>query len=139
MLSRDIYESFSDVVRWTTILILAAIRACYPVHDFQFDVSDAFQSTRTDDDPLETPKPLYYKQAPGFEVTSAKGEKLVYRALTAHQGRIDSARLFSTKFGRDCAKRAGMRRYLWDAALGLPPRSACHHVRRFGKGSGFCS
>ena len=39
------------------------------------------------------------------------------RALTAHQGRIDSARLFSTKFGRTCAKRAGMRRYLWDPQL----------------------
>jgi hypothetical protein len=115
-MSRDIYESFSDVVRWTTVLILAAIRACYPVHDFQFDVSDAFQSTRTDD-PLEMPKPLYYKQAPGFEVTGANGAKLVCRALTAHQGRIDSARLFSTKFGRDCAKLAGMRRYLWDPQL----------------------
>ena len=63
------------------------------------------------------PKPLYYKQAPGFEVTGANGEKLVCRALTAHQGRIDSARLFSTKFGRDCAKLAGMRRYLWDPQL----------------------
>jgi hypothetical protein len=116
-MSRDIYESFSDVVRWTSVLILAAIRACYPVHDFQFDVSDAFQSTRTDSDPLDTPKPLYYRQAPGFEVTGANGEKLVCRALTAHQGRIDSARLFSTKFGRDCAKLAGMRRYLWDPQL----------------------
>jgi hypothetical protein len=38
-------------------MILVAIRACYPVHDFQFDVSDAFQSTRTDD-PLEMPKPV---------------------------------------------------------------------------------
>jgi hypothetical protein len=105
------------VVRWTSVLILAAIRACYPVHDFQFDVSDAFQSTRTDSDPLDMPKPLYYRQAPGFEVTGANGEKLVCRALTAHQGRIDSARLFSTKFGRDCAKLAGMRRYLWDPQL----------------------
>ena len=33
-MDRDIYESFSDVVRWTTVLILAAIRACYPVIDF---------------------------------------------------------------------------------------------------------
>ena len=79
-MSRDIYESFSDVVRWTTVLILAAIRACYPVHDFQFNVSDAFQSARTDD-PLDTPRPLYYKQAPGFEVTGANGEKLVCRAI----------------------------------------------------------
>ena len=53
----------------------------------------------------------------GFEVYGANGEKLVCRALTAHQGRIDSARLFSTKFGRTCAKRAGMRRYLWDPQL----------------------
>ena len=105
------------MVRWTTVLILAAIRACYPVYDFQFDVSDAFQSTRTDSDPLAMPKTLDYRQAPGLEVTRSNGEKLVCRALTAHQGRIDSARLFSTKFGRDCAKLAGMRRYLWDPQL----------------------
>jgi hypothetical protein len=104
-------------VSWTTVLILAAIRACYPVHDFQFDVSNAFQATRTDEDPSESPKPLYYNQPPGFAVYGANGEKLVCRALTAHQGRIDSARLFSTKFGRTCAKRAGMRRYLWDPQL----------------------
>ena len=58
-MDRDIYESFSDVVCWTTVLILAAIRACYPVLDFQFDVSNAFQATRTDDDPSDSPKPLY--------------------------------------------------------------------------------
>ena len=86
-MDRDIYESYSDVVRWTTVLILAAIRACYPVHDFQFDVSDAFQATRTDEDPSDSPKPLYYRQGPGFEVYGANGEKLVCRALTAHQGR----------------------------------------------------
>jgi hypothetical protein len=44
---------------------------------------------------------------------------------SAHQGRIDSARLFSTKFGRDCAKLAGMRRYLWDPQ----PWTACRYVR----------
>ena len=67
-MDRDIYESYSDVVRWTTVLILAAIRACYPVHDFQFDVSNAFQATRTDENPSESPKPLYYYQPPGFVV-----------------------------------------------------------------------
>ena len=79
--------------------------------------ADVQYRTGVFDDPLEMPKPLYYKQAPGFEVTGTNGEKLVCRALTAHQGRIDSARLFSTKFGRDCAKLAGMCRYLWDPQL----------------------
>ena len=85
-MDRDIYESYSDVVRWTTVLTLAAIRACYPVHDFQFDVSDAFQATRTDDDPSDSPKPLYYRQGPGFEVYGANGEKLVCRALKLTKG-----------------------------------------------------
>ena len=48
-MDRDVYVSFSDVLRWHSFLILVSIRATYRgVVSFHFDVSDAFQSTRTD-------------------------------------------------------------------------------------------
>ena len=116
-MDRDVYESFADVVRFTTVLVLVALRSSYKLIDFQFDVCDAFQATRTDDDPDDPPPLLYYRQATGFDTRGPNGERLVCRALTGHQGRIDSARLFGTKFGRTLLRRAGCRRHMWDPKL----------------------
>ena len=61
-MDRDMYKSFADVVRFTTIKVFACIRAAYGyvgtfngervgMLTFQFDIGDFFQSTRTDSDP----------------------------------------------------------------------------------------
>ena len=97
-MDRDVYESFSDVLCWTTFLVLCAILANYDVIDVHFDVANAFQDTKTDE--LGELPDLFYHLAPGFEQHDANGGKLCCRAKTAHQGRIDSARLFGTAFGR---------------------------------------
>eukprot|EP00966_Prymnesium_polylepis_P141662 3271355-Prymnesium_polylepis.2 len=124
-MSREIYESYSDVMKWVTLLIMGAIRSSYKVDDFQFDISDAFQATRTDKpvaplngpnvgDQLSNGPRLFYRQAPGFEEFGPNGEKMVCAAKTAQQGRIDSARLFGTAFGHTLLKRAGARRQISD-------------------------
>ena len=111
-MDRDIYDSFSDVVRWTTVILIFNLRARYDLVDFHFDISNAFQSTRTDN--MNDQPRLFSYQAPGFEVKGPNGEKLVCEQHVGMQGRIDAAALFGTKFGATIVKRVGCRRCLWD-------------------------
>ena len=121
-MDRDVYDSFSDVLRWQTLMLLVAIRATYKgLIDFHFDVQDAFQATRVDDANATTTKkqpPVFCHQAPGFVKLDPDGVPYVIEVLTAHQGRIDSARLFGQCFGASCEK-AGCYRSVWDNELWL--------------------
>eukprot|EP00966_Prymnesium_polylepis_P054639 1262882-Prymnesium_polylepis.1 len=47
-MDRDMYESFHDVMRSTSLWIMANIAAHYEVIDLQLDVSNAFQAARRD-------------------------------------------------------------------------------------------
>eukprot|EP00966_Prymnesium_polylepis_P052555 1216904-Prymnesium_polylepis.1 len=47
-MDRDVYESFHDVMRNTTLWIMADIAAHYDVINLQLDVSNAFQAARRD-------------------------------------------------------------------------------------------
>jgi len=107
-MDREVYDAYSEVMHWNTLLMLIAIRASYAgIVDFHFDVGSAFQATRTDDpDDAELPS-LYCEQAKGFERYDSQGNAFVVKVLTAHQGRIDSARLFSKKFGKTLKTRLG--------------------------------
>ena len=121
-MDREVYDSFSDVLRWETLLVLVAIRANYKgIRDFHFDVKDAFQATRTDTAQSEAvrnqPK-VYCHQAPGFVELDPDGVPYVCEVNTAHQGRIDSARLFGQEFGASCLK-IGCYRSTWDNELWL--------------------
>ena len=67
-MNRDLYDAYSEVIRWETLLILIAIRASYAgIVDFHFDVGSAFQATRTYDIDSKTMPDLYCEQAKGFE------------------------------------------------------------------------
>ena len=51
-MDRGVYQSFADVVRFPTILVLPAMRATYDLVDFQFDVNNAFQDLVSDNELL---------------------------------------------------------------------------------------
>ncbi len=99
---RDKYEAYSNVVRFSVIKVLICIRVTYrsksgtKLIDFHFDCSNAFQATRTD---VKSEKltPLYCEQAAGFKQRDSRGNAYVCKVLVAHQGRIDSARLYLDK------------------------------------------
>ena len=129
-MDRDIYQSFADVVKFTTVKVMACIRAAYAVIDFQFDVTNAFQCTRTDEGSLagKLGRPdVYVRTAPGFPRKGADGRPQCCRLLVGMQGRIDSANLFSAEFIADC-KKAGCYAAIWDPQLFIfhhgPPASS---------------
>ena len=123
---RDKYEAYSNVVRFSVIKVLICIRVTYrsksgtKLIDFHFDCSNAFQATRTD---VKSEKltPLYCEQAAGFKQRDSRGNAYVCKVLVAHQGRIDSARLFGQAFHKLMIA-AGLRElvyapkaYMWHA------------------------
>ena len=117
-MDRNVHESYADVCKWTTILVIANIRCHYNCVDFQFDVSNAFQNTEREiiaykkgDTP---PKAVYCYQAAGFTETGSNAERLCCMLLMVMQGAIDASRLFGTAFGKTLMERAGCRRMLWD-------------------------
>ena len=113
-MDRNLYDAFSDVVRWSTVILIFNLGARYNLVDFQFDISDAFQSSRTDTPDMGNFPRLFSWQAPGFEERGPNGEKLCCEQLVGMQGRIDAAAIFGTKFGRTLLKRIGCRRLTWD-------------------------
>ena len=121
-MDRSKYNSFSDTVRWATVMLIVTIRAAYDVVDFHFDISNAFQNTRTDEH-ARAPKTqraarrLFCRQAPGFEERAPNGAKQVAEILVGFQGAIDAANLFGGEFIYDAVKDAGVRRCTWDREL----------------------
>ena len=69
-MSREIFKSFQQVARITSINILTIIFSAYMdlLEDIQMDDSNAFQATRTDtDSAVDQARPkLYADMAPGF-------------------------------------------------------------------------
>ena len=102
--------------------MLVSIRANHKgIIDFHFDVDDAFQATRTDKARTEAvqkrPK-VYCAQAPGFVELDPDGIAYALEVLTAHQGQIDSARLFGQEYSASCTE-VGCYRATWDNELWL--------------------
>ena len=69
------------------MLVRAAIRAHYAVEDWQFDIGNAFQATRTDSPDSQHLPELYYEQAKEFEERGPNGEKLVAEIMEAAKTR----------------------------------------------------
>ena len=109
-------------MRWATVVLIATLRAAYDVVDFHFDISNAFQNTRTDEQ-ARAPKTqkaarrLFCRQAPGFEERAPDGSKQVAEILVGFQGAIDAANLFGGEFIFDAVRDAGVRRCIWDREL----------------------
>ena len=82
-MDRDIFTAYADVMRMSSLKIIIAIRAGYyaKLVDFQADLVDAFQSTRTDGSVPEIVDKefIYIYQPKGFEKFGLNGEELVGR------------------------------------------------------------
>ena len=105
-MDRDMYKSFSEMMRMSTFQVIVAVGATYYalLCKFTLDVNDAFQATRTDK-PGEKQPPLYCRQPPGFEqrgdgTTFPKGTRLVCKVNAGLQGRIDATKLFDDRVVR---------------------------------------
>ena len=59
-MDREVYKSFSEMMRMTSFKIVLCIKASYYplLCEFTSDVSDAFQSTRTADIETKDGKPI---------------------------------------------------------------------------------
>ena len=115
-MDRSVYKAHAETLRAVTFKIIISLKAGYWIYfcTFLIDCSNAFQATRTDDDPNAVK--LYCWPAPGFTKLNARGERMVCEVNTAMQGRIDATRLFSDKlFG--LLERADWMRSLWDPQL----------------------
>ena len=123
-MDRELYRSFTDTVRWHTVLVIVAVRCAYAVIDFHFDVKDAFQATRTDEK-ARAPKVvaakrlLFCYQAPGFVQLDHRGRPKVCRVKVGMQGAIDSMYIFGEAISHDLLTAIGCRRALWDRQLWL--------------------
>ena len=117
-MDRDVYESFHDVMRATSLWIMANIAAHYNVIDVQFDVGNAFQAARRDTSSAHgKPLPkLFAHYPPGFQEVDADGNKMCAEVLSAHQGTIDAANIFGKQFESDL-KDAKFRSMVWDPKL----------------------
>ena len=116
-MDRKRHESYAEVCRWTSVLIIIHIRCAYETVSFSFDISNAFQNTfrhKAVEPGHPPPTRMFCYQAPGFAEHGPDGEKLCCELLMLMQGAIDASRLFGTAFGHTLLKRAGARRALWD-------------------------
>ena len=116
-MDRTKHESYAEVCRWTSVLIIIHIRCAYETVSFSFDISNAFQNTfrhKAVEPGHPPPTRMFCYQAPGFAEHGPNGEKLCCELLMLMQGAIDASRLFGTAFGHTLLKRAGARRALWD-------------------------
>ena len=121
-MDRNLFHSFADTVRWTSVCCILALRASYDVVDFHFDVKNAFQATRTDDS-ARAPKirqqqrRMYHTQAHGHVELDEHGVPYVCESFVAQQGAIDAAHLFGHAFTHDILADLGVRRSTWDREL----------------------
>ena len=116
-MDRKKHESYAEVCRWTSVLIIIHIRCAYKTVSFSFDINNAFQSTfrsKAVEPGHPPPTRMFCYQAPGFAEHGPDGEKLCCELLMLMQGAIDASRLFGTAFGHTLLKRVGARRALWD-------------------------
>ena len=117
-MDRDMYKAFTETLRMTSFRIIMALKAGYYKFFccFLLDCSNAFQATRTDDDP-DQPL-LYCWPAPGFERYDEKGERMACKLNCGMQGRVDATRLFNDRLQK-ILERAECMRSLWDPQLNI--------------------
>ena len=111
-MDKSVYVGFSEVCMTSSIKLMAALLAAYPLMSFLFDCGNAFQATRTDNGTVRSEK-LYCEQAPGFNVKDEDGNSMVCEILVALQGRVDAARLFGDRLEQIIFKLGG-KRSTWD-------------------------
>ena len=119
-MSKEIFKSFQQVARTTSVNILTIIFCAYMkfLEDIQMDDSNAFQATRTDtDSPADQARPkLYAEMAPGFVEYDADGVPMIYELLTSFQGRIDASYLYGMR-KKEILKLLGFHPKLWDPEI----------------------
>ena len=116
-MSREVFKSFAQVARTSSIHILVVIFVTYMdrLEDIQMDDSNAFQATRTDtgsDQDKKRPA-LYTEMAPDFVEYDEHGKAIIRELLTSFQGRIDASYLYGEKKLEILAK-CGFHPMLWD-------------------------
>ena len=136
-MDRDMYESFHDVMRSTSLWIMANIAAHYDVIDLQLDVSNAFEAARRDrpdDNAHKKPRAkLFAHYPPEFQRVDDAGFKQCAEVLSAHQGTIDAANIFGSQFDADL-RAAMFRSMIWDPKLYLlyfgPPIPSAYSLEK---------
>ena len=116
-MSREVFKSFAQVARTSSIHILVVIFVTYMdrLEDIQMDDSNAFQATRTDtgsDQDKKRPA-LYTEMAPDFVEYDEHGKAMIRELLTSFQGRIDASYLYGEK-KREILAKCGFHPMLWD-------------------------
>ena len=120
-MDRDKFKAHAETLRITSYRIILACKGGYweAFCEFLLDCSDAFQSTRTDDVPVDQQVPLYCWPAPGFERRTTDGKRMACKVNVAMQGRIDATLLFNTKLFDLLIHKAGMTRLMWDKQVAV--------------------
>ena len=120
-MDRSKCKAHAETLRMSSYRVILACKGGYwnAFCEFLLDCSDAFQSTRTDDVPMDQQDPLYCWPAPGFEQVSDKGERMACKVNIAMQGRIDATLLFNTKLFDLLVLKAGMTRLMWDKQVAV--------------------
>ena len=120
-MDRDKFKAHAETLRISSYRIILACKGGYwhAFCEFLLDCSDAFQSTRTDDVPLEEQTPLYCWPGPGFEQRTESGERMACKVKVAMQGRIDATLLFNTKLFQLLVLKTGMTRLTWDRQVAI--------------------
>ena len=105
--SKTIWDTYSDVMRSSSMKIIFFIGTLRYTYRAQIDESDAFQTTFVDgsDPKVKQLPPLYLEQAPGHEIPNENGEikgpdRLVYLSNVAWQGRPDACKIFGSRLAR---------------------------------------
>ena len=118
-MDRGVYKSFTETMRISTFRIILAVKAGHyaVMCVFLLDCSNAFQATRTDNDP-DAPL-LFCWPAPGFERRDERtGERFACKLNVGMQGRIDATRIFNDRLHSILGK-AECLRSLWDPQLNI--------------------
>ena len=118
-MDREVYKSYSEMVRISTVQIIWAIKAAFwnLICQCKADAENAFQATRTvnkDGSMMDGQPEFYCQQARGFTKFGPKGEKLCCRVKCFMQGRIDSTKGFDERITALLKGKAGFKPLLYD-------------------------
>ena len=121
-MDRALYKSWAEQARATSVNIMWGMKGLYykKLAAGQFDMKNAFQSTRTVDKEgnlLDGENEFYTRQAPGFVKYGPNGETLVCRQKCFIQGRIDATRGFDKFITDILIKECNLAPLLWDNKL----------------------
>ena len=109
-MDRDVYESFSDTVRHSTIKVVMTIKAQHPwLHEYYFDVTNAFPTTAVEEGSV----PIVVQLPGGQSRKDDHGNEMYAELLVIMQGLIHASRTFGKRL-ITLLKAIGYRVCTWD-------------------------